>query len=229
MLKNYSCLKGIVSQDLEDHIKHTMTHHNLIVQANGLDYQVNIDTQSDSIPNVKVYYTDQFSNELLTNLNKLGNEGLFSLDKLPRTSRLDYLRSGILKVADLKNILPKSWQEISALLDQYLICGAKVCILGESYYNSETIQEIPYGLHLRQTYNHLPPRGIHDIHMNQGTSLMMSQSKNNGIYQDGAIFVETPDNTTMAFFFKFAEQSLVTDDAGNPLNEEGKSKTWADE
>ncbi len=81
MLKNYSCLKGIVSQDLEDHIKHTMTHHNLIVQANGLDYQVNINTQSDSIPNVKVYYTDQFSNELLTNLDKLGNEGLFSLDK----------------------------------------------------------------------------------------------------------------------------------------------------
>lgn len=44
MLKNYSCLKGIVSQDLEDHIKRTMTHHNLIVQANGLDYQVNINT-----------------------------------------------------------------------------------------------------------------------------------------------------------------------------------------
>ncbi|WP_341755108.1 DUF2278 family protein [Candidatus Tisiphia endosymbiont of Ptychoptera albimana] len=229
MLKNYSCLKGIVSQDLEDHIKHTMTHHNLIVQANGLDYQVNIDTQSDSIPNVKVYYTDQFSNELLTNLDKLGNEGLFSLDKLPYTSRLDYLRSEILKVADLKNMLPKSWQEISALLDQYLICGTKVCILGASYYDSETRQKMPYGLHLRQTYNHLPPRGIHDIHMNQGASLMMPQSANNGIYQDGAIFVETPNNANKAFFFKFMGQSLVTDDDGNPLDEQGKSKAWADE
>ncbi|MFU7502767.1 MAG: DUF2278 family protein [Candidatus Tisiphia sp.] len=204
MLKNYSCLKGIVSQDLEDHIKHTMTHHNLIVQANELDYQVNIDTQSDSISNVKVYYTDQFSNELLTNLNKLGNEGLFSLDKLPYTSRLDYLRSEILKVADLKNMLPKSWQEIS-LLYQYLICGTKVCILGESYYDSETRQEMPYGLHLRQTYNHLPSRGIHDIHMNQGASLMMPQSASNGIYQNGAIFVETPNNANKAFFFKFME------------------------
>lgn len=116
-----------------------------------------------------MYYTDQFSNDLLTNLDKLGNERLFSLDKLPYTSRLDYLRSEILKVADLKNMLPKSWQEISALLDQYLICGTKVCILGESYYNSETMQEMPYVLHLRQAYNYLPPRGIHDVHMNQGT------------------------------------------------------------
>lgn len=218
MLRNYSCLKGIVLEDLEDHIKNTMTHHNLIVQANGLDYQVNIDTQSDSIPNVKVYYTDQFSNVLLTNLNKLGKEGLFRLDNLPYAFRLDYLRSGILKVANLKNMIPKSWQEISALLDQYLICGTKVCILGEAYCNSETIQDIPYGLHLRQTHNHLPPRGIHDVHMNQGTSLMRPQSANNGIYQDGAIFVETHDNIHKIFFFSFTTQSLITDDTGNPLD-----------
>lgn len=58
---------------------------------------------------------------------------------------------------------------------------------------------------------------------------MMPQSASNGIYQDGAIFVETPDNTNKAFFFKFTEQSLFTDDDGNPLDEQGKSKAWADE
>lgn len=217
MLKNYSCLKGIVSEDLEDHTKYTMTHHNLIVQANKLDYQVNIDIQSDSRANVKLYYIDQLSNnELLTNLDKLGNDGLFRLDELTHAYRLDYLRSGILQVDYLKNALAKPWQEISSLLDAHITYGTKICILGESYTDTETRSVTPYGLQLKQIHNQLPPIGIHYIHLNQGDS--EPHSKNNGIYQDGAIFIETPNNSIKAFFFMFDEQSLNTDDKGNPLD-----------
>ncbi|MDR0296447.1 MAG: YukJ family protein [Rickettsia sp.] len=216
MLTNYSCLKGVVSQDLEDRTKHTETHHNLIVQANKLEYQVNIDTQSDSRANVKLFYIDHFSNELLTNLDKLGDEGLFSLDQLTHAYRLDYLRSGIFQIDYLKNMQPKSWQEISILLDTHITCGTKICILGKSYADTETRSVTPYGLQLRQTHNQLPPRGIHDIHLNQG--YYEPYSKDNGIYQDGAIFIETPNNTFKAFFFIFVGQSLDTDDEGNPLD-----------
>ncbi|MCC8398451.1 MAG: YukJ family protein [Rickettsia endosymbiont of Labidopullus appendiculatus] len=188
MLTNYSYLKGIVAQDLEDRTKHTETHHNLIVQANKLEYQVNIDTQSDSVPNVKLFYIDQFSNELLTNLDQLGDEGLFSLDHLTHAYRLDYLRSGIFQIDYLKNMQPKSWQEISTLLDTHITCGTKICILGKSYDATKLEQVTSYGFQLREANNQLPPRGIHDIHLNQGAS--EPHSKDNGIYQDGAIFIE---------------------------------------
>jgi hypothetical protein len=36
MLYNYSILKGIVSKDLEDHIKKRETHYKLLVNANNL-------------------------------------------------------------------------------------------------------------------------------------------------------------------------------------------------
>ncbi|WP_341750810.1 DUF2278 family protein [Candidatus Tisiphia endosymbiont of Sialis lutaria] len=219
MLANYSYLKGIVSQDLEDRTKHTETHHNLIVQANKLDYQVNIDIQSDSRANVKLYYVDQLNNnELLTNLAKLGDEGLFSLDQLTHASRLDYLRSGIFQIDYLKNTLAKSWQEISSLLDMHIIRGTKICILGESYDDTETRSVVPYGLQLKQQHSQLPPRGIHDIHLNQGN--YNPHSKDNGIYQDGAIFIETPNNSIKAFFFMFDEQSLNTDDSVDPVDDE---------
>ncbi|MDN3030121.1 MAG: DUF2278 family protein [Candidatus Tisiphia sp.] len=219
MLKNYTCVKGTVLEDLEDSTKHTMTHHNFIVQANQLDYQVNIDIQSDSRANVKLYYVDQLNNnELLTNLAKLGNEGLFRLDKLNQAYRLDYFRSGILPVDYLKNTLAKSWQEISSLLDMHIIRGTKICILGESYDDTETREVVPYGLQLKQQHSQLPPRGIHDIHLNQGN--YNPHSKDNGIYQDGAIFIETPNNSIKAFFFMFDEQSLNTDDSGNPVDDE---------
>ncbi|WP_425360668.1 MULTISPECIES: DUF2278 family protein [unclassified Candidatus Tisiphia] len=219
MLKNYTCVKGTVLEDLEDSTKHTMTHHNFIVQANQLDYQVNIDIQSDSRANVKLYYVDQLNNnELLTNLAKLGNEGLFRLDKLNQAYRLDYFRSGILPVDYLKNSLAKSWQEISSLLDMHIIRGTKICILGESYDDTETREVVPYGLQLKQQHSQLPPRGIHDIHLNQGN--YNPHSKDNGIYQDGAIFIETPNNSIKAFFFMFDEQSLNTDDSGNPVDDE---------
>ncbi|WP_284346724.1 DUF2278 family protein [Rickettsia endosymbiont of Oedothorax gibbosus] len=219
MLKNYSCVKGIVLEDLEDRTKHTMTHHNFIVQANKLDYQVNIDIQSDSRANVKLYYVDQLNNnELLTNLAKLGDEGLFSLDQLTHVSRLDYLRSGIFQIDYLKNTLAQSWQEISSLLDMHIVRGTKICILGESYDDTETRAVVPYGLQLKQQHSQLPPRGIHDIHLNQGN--YNPHSKDNGIYQDGAIFIETPNNSIKAFFFMFDEQSLNTDDSGDPVDDE---------
>ncbi|WP_341756221.1 MULTISPECIES: DUF2278 family protein [unclassified Candidatus Tisiphia] len=218
MLKNYSCLRGIVSEDLEDRTKYTRTHHNLIVQADG-DYQVNIDTQSAPTANVKIYYVEQLSNnELLTNLDKLGSDGLFCLDKLTHACRLDYLRGGIFQIDYLRNAPAKPWQEISSLLDTHITRGTKICILGESYNNNETRSVMPYGLQLRQKHSNLPPKGIHNIHLNQGDAPPYSQD--NGIYQDGAIFIETPNNIIKAFFFMFAEQTLLTDDSGNSIDKD---------
>ncbi|WP_375327208.1 DUF2278 family protein [Candidatus Tisiphia endosymbiont of Nemotelus uliginosus] len=208
MLYNYSLLKGTIAKDLEDHIKNSRTHYNLIVNADNLEYQVNIDVQSTITPNVKMLFIEEFSNKILISLNKLGEEGLFSLNDFTPDYRLDYLRSNIFPCEDLENIQPKSWQEISNILDQHIKVGRQIYCLGDYYNNQQIREHVPHGLMLQQSYpDYLPPQGIHDTHMNQGVPLTMPQSKSNGIYQDGAIFLKTDNNTMKAFFFVFTSQS----------------------
>jgi uncharacterized protein YukJ len=58
--------------------------------------------------------------------------------------------------------------------------------------------------------------GIHDIHMNQGNP-RGSHDRDNGIWQDGALFVNLPSqNTWIAVFLAFQTQSWNTDDNGDP-------------
>ncbi|MBX9890013.1 MAG: YukJ family protein [Amoebophilaceae bacterium] len=144
-------------------------------------------------------FIENFDHKLLSFLDKLGAEGLFALNEHTMDYRLDYLRS---------NLVP--WQEISNLLDQHLKVGTKIYFLGEYYDDQQIRTELPHGLMLQQTYPDLPPRGMHDIHLNQGVSLNMVQSKSNGIYQDGVMFIKAADNSINAFFFMFDCQSLTT-------------------
>jgi len=59
-------------------------------------------------------------------------------------------------------------------------------------------------------------QGIHDIHMNQGNS--GSFEKDNGIDQDGALFVYLPATSTwISVFIAFQTESWNTDDQGNPV------------
>lgn len=60
--------------------------------------------------------------------------------------------------------------------------------------------------------------GIHDIHMNQGNP-QGSHDQDNGIWQDGALFVNLPSqNAWIAIFLAFQTQSWNTDDNGDPIS-----------
>jgi len=68
--------------------------------------------------------------------------------------------------------------------------------------------------------------GIHDIHMNQGST--GDKFKNNGaddhndhndIWQDGAIFVDLGDGRMAAYLTAFTQQNVPTDDLGNPTDD----------
>ena len=60
--------------------------------------------------------------------------------------------------------------------------------------------------------------GIHDIHMNQGNPLGRF-GKDNGVWQDGAIFIYSPTSQTWtAIFIAFQTESWNTDDSGNPVS-----------
>ena len=65
-------------------------------------------------------------------------------------------------------------------------------------------------------FNPNPSLGIHDIHFNQGDS--GSEEKANGTYQDGALYIHfASTDQWVAQFFKFQNQSIKTDNSGNPI------------
>jgi uncharacterized protein YukJ len=58
--------------------------------------------------------------------------------------------------------------------------------------------------------------GIHDIHMNQGNPVK-NHGGDNGIWQDGALFIHLPSmGTWTAVFIAFQTESWTTDEKGNP-------------
>ena len=64
--------------------------------------------------------------------------------------------------------------------------------------------------------------GIHDIHMNQGNPAAGGHEGDNGIWQDGAMFMQLPSlnkdpaKTWVAVFIAFQTESWTTDNNGNP-------------
>ena len=58
--------------------------------------------------------------------------------------------------------------------------------------------------------------GIHDIHMNQGNPVK-NHGGDNGVWQDGALFVEIQGAFT-AVFIAFQTESWTTDAMGNPVH-----------
>ena len=59
--------------------------------------------------------------------------------------------------------------------------------------------------------------GIHDIHMNQGNPIG-NHSGDNGIWQDGALFINLPSQSKWtAVFIAFQTESWNTDGSGNPV------------
>ena len=64
--------------------------------------------------------------------------------------------------------------------------------------------------------------GIHDIHMNQGSTQGFihrpgdDSNDHNDIWQDGALMVDIGEPQWAAYFSAFNQQLVPTDDLGNP-------------
>ncbi|KAK0738199.1 hypothetical protein B0T18DRAFT_334794 [Schizothecium vesticola] len=97
--------------------------------------------------------------------------------------------------------------ELKPLLDRALAAKATVYIFGSAFDNG---------------------KGIHNVHQNQGNPARFS--RDNGVFQDGALFLGFEDHFE-AVFIGFASQAVHTedgpgDDAGQPIPRTGY-RTWA--
>lgn len=121
---------------------------------------------------------------------------------------LDYIRGNLMSL-DEGQILPHDLPEerddiidyVMPVLQSAIDRNTNVYLFGEPYSNQ---------------------RGIHNIHMNQGSAGRFTSS--NGVYQDGGIIIHfLNEDRYAAIFLAFASQAVHTDDLGGNALPESKN------
>jgi uncharacterized protein YukJ len=188
-------------------------HYQLLLVSNVQSRRVAVNVKSDEQPvNLLFYLDDNYQNPVLTKIVKF-NAGFTGLAANPQSGALDFLR---MELFDLTKMHP-----IPAMADK--VSGNDLNDILTVHFNQsmQTPGSLIYAFGSEWTdqtadpyFGFKPGNGIHDIHMNQGDKLM---KKDNGIYQDGALFIYYPDEPRwVAMFLRFQSQSINTDNQGNP-------------
>jgi uncharacterized protein YukJ len=212
-LKKYGVLKGIALGHLRDADD---DHYQILIKAGATLYRlaVNVKSAAKNSPSILLFQTaTTVPANLKAGLRAL-NHGYRKLASKPGGLAQDYVRGGLVKPRSMKPVPPdrpgadndlKDKLE-DAILKALSEPGSVVYAFGERW-GPETNRRDQY-------FKFTPGNGIHDIHMNQGNS--GKWKRDNGVYQDGAIFIEYPRDKWRAFFFAFQSQTFDTDNNGNP-------------
>lgn len=217
-LKSYGVLKGrVVARKVEQN--DSSPHFQVHVKAAQKDYRIAINVKSVQAPVDLLYFVDDnFKHPITDRLTKL-NDGFNEIKASDRKAggiALDYIRANLFDVKNMKPLpynKPGADNDLNDLIDLFIQRAiaskdANIYAFGESWGPEDKPDKI---------FGFLPGNGIHDIHMNQGSSGKFQ--KDNGVFQDGGLIIHFPSrNQWVAAFFAFQSQSFHTDDiGGNPL------------
>jgi len=210
-ITNYSVLKGDPTAGKV--VSGNSPHYQITVQAPGGPFTVAVNIQS--VDGSEVLYTvdHAFTPPDPASLLALPT-GMHALRSAPGGLALDFVRETIggspMVERSAMTLLPKSLpaghrhnhlhNEVVDLLNRAIAdADGAIYAFGSAFADSGRVD------------------GIHDIHMNQGNPLN-NHGQDNGIWQDGALFVNLPAQSTwIAVFIAFQTESWSTDANGNPL------------
>ncbi|RAM52266.1 MAG: DUF2278 domain-containing protein [Hapalosiphonaceae cyanobacterium JJU2] len=219
-LKDYGVLKchaiaGIM--ELDDDSPHYQVH----VNDGKFDYRIAINVRSVQKPYDLLYLIDNNFEHYITQKLKTLNFGFNKIEVSQRQAggiALDYIRGNLFKVNEMKALpysVPGENNDLNEFIDLYIqraiATKAEIYAFGEPWGPEEKADKI---------FHFKPGRGIHDIHMNQGSSGKFQ--KDNGVYQDGGLLIHYKSEIQdywVGAFFAFQSQSFHTDDnTGNPID-----------
>jgi len=208
-IPNYSVLKG--DPQSGKLVFGNSPHYQIQVDAAGENITVAVNVQSLDQSEVLYLVDHAFKPDNEADLLALAT-GLTPLESKPGGLALDFVRSrdngAPLVTRDDMSLLPESKKaggrtndlnnEVVDLLNRAISDkDGTIYAFGSAFAD-------PGGI-----------TGIHDIHMNQGNP-PGNHSGDNGIWQDGAIFMNMPSTSTwIAVYIAFQTQIWTTDDSGN--------------
>lgn len=213
-ITRYSVLQGLPTAGKV--VTGASTHYQITMQAEGGPFTVAVNIESIGGSEVLYAILDNFQPPNPDALLAL-TSGMHPLQSVPGGLALDYVREQIngkpMITAAQMTLLPESASRddhrtaltnaVDALLNQTIADKGTIFAFGSAYADSGQVD------------------GIHDIHMNQGNP-PGSFASDNGIWQDGAIFIYLPSaGTWTAVFIAFQTESWNTDSSGNPVSQAG--------
>ncbi len=215
-LKNYQLIVGKpIDWALDDD---DSPHVEVLLDVAGEKFRAAINVRSKIPPHTLLFKRlTPFDHTLTTSLAPL-DAGVYDLKGDHANLALDYVRNGIVHRDDMEE-LPYSIDGPNNDLKDKLVPAVEAAIASSNssfYFFGET-----WGPEVGRPdkYFHFTPgRGIHDIHMNQGSQGSFAWT--NDINQDGALIIRQDDVWT-AIFLAFSTQSWTTDEQGNPKGEPG--------
>jgi len=221
---NYGVLKGTVIGHLRDADD---DHYQIQVKAGNTVHRIasNVKSSAPKSPSTVLFQsTTSLPDALIKDLRALA-PGYKKLASRPGGIAIDYVRSGLVNPKSMKPVPPDEPgvdNDLKDLLEAAVVRAMKepgsiIYAFGAKWGPEKKTRD--------KYFKFLPGNGIHDIHMNQGNS--GGYKKDNGIFQDGALIVEYPENKWRTFFFAFQSQSFNTDGAGNPMGPSGPAKSAA--
>jgi uncharacterized protein YukJ len=220
-ITNYSVLAGKpVSGKV---VTGASTHYQITMQASGGPFTVAVNIQSVDGSDVLYAIEENFTPPNLTALQALPT-GMTALASTPGGLALDFVREQIdgspmitrQQMTLLPQFRPGGLSEEDRMLSRArssALQNAVVTLLNMTIADNDGVI-YAFGSDYADSGK---VDGIHDIHMNQGNPTN-NHGSDNGIWQDGALFIHLPSkNTWTAIFIAFQTESWSTDDSGNPL------------
>lgn len=214
-IKDYGVLKcRAVAGKTEE--KDSSPHYQVHVKDNQQGYRLAINVKSVQAPFDLLYFLDDNFHHPITDKLAQLEFGFHALPSQAGDMALDYIRGNLFDVTQMKPLpynTPGPDNDLNELIDLYIQRAihsdqAVLYAFGQKWGPEDKADKI---------FGFRPGNGVHDMHMNQGSSGQFQ--KDNGIYQDGGLLIHFPErNQWVAAFFAFQSQSFHTDDkTGNPL------------
>jgi len=220
-IANYSVLAGKPTAGKV--VSGSSAHYQITMQASGGPFTVAVNIQSSDGSEVLYAIEENFVPPDLAALTALPS-GMTALDSTPDGLALDFVREqtgGMPMVTRqqmtlLPQFRPGGLSEEDRMLSRArssALQNAVVTLLNMTIADNDGVI-YAFGSAYADSGR---VDGIHNIHMNQGNPAGRFE-RDNGIWQDGALFIHLPSkNTWTAVFIAFQTESWSTDDSGNPV------------
>jgi uncharacterized protein YukJ len=220
-IQNYSVLKGKPTAGKV--VSGNGTHYQVTVQATGGPFTVAVNIESTDGSEVLYAIEQSFTPPDVPGLTALPT-GMNKLLSQPNGLALDFVREQIggrpMITQSSLTLLPKTLGSANAKFENpraKALSDAVTALISQAISDGNTTL-YAFGSAFADSGR---VDGIHDIHMNQGNPISGGFAGDNGIWQDGALFLQPPSlnsaQTWVAVFIAFQTESWNTDNNGNPV------------
>jgi uncharacterized protein YukJ len=208
-LQRYGVLKGKAIETKRG--TGNSPHFQVLVSDDKLLYRLAVNVESQEPPSDVLYYVDENFQHPIKDLLEPMPKGYNQLETKPGGSALDFIRGNLFDTSLMKPLpydVPGQNNDLNELVQKFIdkaiaMESSEVYAFGERW-GPEDARDKFFGF--------VPGNGIHDIHMNQGSSAAFA--KYDGVWQDGGLIIHLPDeNKWIAIFLAFQSQCFHTDDA----------------